>query len=259
MQRPIASDPEPTRSDVVLITGGASGIGAATAVLFAERGAKVWIADVAIDKARAVATQICCKAIGLDVTKKQDWTAAADEIARRDGHLDVLVNAAGINRTAADTDLFSVDLESWREIFSVNLEGTLLGCQTAIQAMEKSGGAIVNVSSTTAHSPTPTLAAYGASKAAVHQLSKTVAAACAQRRLSIRCNAVLPGLAETPLTAWMPAEFRSKWEAEIPAGRFGAPEEIAQAIVFLASRDASYINGHGLVVDGGLLSRPVVR
>jgi NAD(P)-dependent dehydrogenase (short-subunit alcohol dehydrogenase family) len=121
------------------------------------------------------------------------------------------------------------------------------------------GGSIVNVASTTALAPTATLAAYGASKAAVLQLTKSVAAACASNRWPIRCNAVLPGMADTAMTRSMPAAYRKKWEAQIPAERFADPSEIARAIAFLAGDGASYVNGTGLVVDGGLLNRAIVQ
>ena len=175
------------------------------------------------------------------------------------GGLDVLVNAAGISRTTAPADVLDADVEGWRKVFAVNVEGVMLGCRSAVAIMGPRGGTIVNVSSTTALSPTPTLGAYGASKAAVLQLTKSVAAACAIRGLPIRCNAVLPGMTETPMISAMPDDARSAWTDQIPQGRFAEPSEIADAIVFLAGDDAKYINGTALVVDGGMLSRPVIR
>lgn len=115
----------------------------------------------------------------------------------------------------------------------------------------------MNVSSTVAVCPTPTLAAYGASKAAVLQYTKSVAVACAHAGFPIRCNAVQPGMADTPMVASMPTEIRQRWEAQITAGRFGEAIEIAQAIAFLASDAASYITGTSLLVDGGLVNRAV--
>jgi 3(or 17)beta-hydroxysteroid dehydrogenase len=232
---------------VALVTGAGSGIGAATARLFEKCGAIVWAADLA------------GAALTLDVTDPVAWQEAMTAIAIGSGAIDILVNAAGISRGGeADHGVAGATLDDWRRIFAVNVEGTLLGCRAAIQTMGQRGGAIVNIASTTALAPTPTLAAYGASKAAVLQLTKTVAAACALDHLPIRCNAVLPGMANTAMTKTMPQAYREKWEAQIPAGRFADPLEIAEAIAYLASDQASYVNGTGLVVDGGLLSRPIV-
>ena len=237
---------------MALVTGAASGIGAATVRTLLARGFRVWAADVAGSASAGTP-------ISLDVTDPAQWAAAMARVGQEDGRLDVLVNAAGISRSSGEADVLHADLEDWRRVFAVNVDGVMLGCRYAVAAMGSDGGAIVNVSSTTAMSPTPTLGAYGASKAAVLQMTKSVAAACSLRGLPIRCNAVLPGMTETPMIAAMPLPAREAWNAQIPAGRFADPFEIAEAIVFLASEAAAYVNGEGLVVDGGLLSRPIVR
>ncbi len=253
--------PEPLQFNhkIAIVTGAASGIGAATAALLAARGAFVWVADQDFTGAEVVVARIGGAAVELDVRSTASWIAAMNRIHSQSGEVSVLVNAAGVSRTAATADVFDVEPAEWREIFAVNVEGTLIGCQQAMRAMGTKGGAIVNVSSTTALSPTATLAAYGASKAAVHQLTKSVAAACAIRGLPIRCNAVLPGMTDTPMMASMPAGTKALWEAQIPLGRFAAAEEIANTIAFLASDQASYVNGAALLVDGALLARPIVR
>ena len=236
---------------VALVTGAASGIGAATAAALAAEGAQVWRADLVAPPGP--------RGLALDVVSEGGWAAALARVAAEDGRLDVLVNAAGVSRTAAPADMLEADLEGWRRVFAVNVEGVMLGCRGAAALMAGRGGAIVNISSTTAECPTPTLGAYGASKAAVLQLTRSVAAACALRGWPVRCNAVLPGMTATPLMAGLSPEARAKWEVQIPAGRFASPEEVAAAIVFLAGAASTYVNGVGLPVDGGLLSRPVVR
>lgn len=240
---------------VALITGGASGIGAATVSLLARNGARVWIADRDSNRAEEAAAALgAAGVIKLDVTQDQEWASCMSQV----GALDILINAAGISAAGGKANVRDVSIDDWRAVFRINVEGTLLGCQHAMRTMHSRGGAIVNVSSTTALSPTATLAAYGASKAAVLQLTKSVAAACAMEGLPIRCNAVLPGMTETPLISGMAPDYRHAWEAQIPAGRFAAAHEVAEVVAFLASDAASYVNGSGYLVDGGLMSRPVV-
>ena len=231
---------------VALVTGAESGIGAATARLFEQSGATVWRADIHPGAQLA-----------LDVTNPGQWIEVVDRVVDASGRLDILVNAAGIASTGGAADVASIDLDQWRRVFAVNVEGTLLGCQQAMRVMER--GAIVNIASTAAISPSQALVAYGASKAAVAQLTRSVAAACALAGRDIRCNCVMPGMVDTPMTAAMADGYRDAWLGQIPAGRFADPIEIAQAIAYLASDAASYVNGAALPVDGGLLSRPIVR
>jgi NAD(P)-dependent dehydrogenase (short-subunit alcohol dehydrogenase family) len=248
------------RGKVALVTGAGSGIGAATAALLAGQGAQTWFADRTGEAAAARASgHRGARSLVLDVTRSADWSDAMARISGQSGRLDIVVNAAGISRTEGDAGIFEVAIGDWRQVFAVNVEGTLLGCQHAIRVMALSGGAIVNVGSTTALAPTAGLGAYGASKAAVLQLTKSIAAACSLAGLPIRCNAVLPGMTDTAMTGGMPNADREKWEQQIPAGRFAEPGEIAAVIAFLASSEAAYVNGAGYLVDGGLTSRPVVR
>ncbi len=233
---------------IALVTGGSSGIGAATADLLKEHGATVFRADIT-DPAD----------ISLDVTDDSQWATAIAQVVREVGSLDILVNAAGISRGTGDQSVANVMLADWRRVFAVNVEGTLLGCQHAVRVMGSRGGTIVNIASSAGIAPSPALAAYGASKAAVEQLTKSVAASCATRGLPIRCNAVVPGMAETPMTSAMDLKYRTAWEDQIPLGRFAAPMEVAAVIAFLASPASSYVNGTGFVVDGGLLNRPVIK
>lgn len=235
---------------VALVTGAASGIGAATASLLAAEGAIVRHADLP-----------GAAELTLDVTDPAAWGAALDRIDRENGGLDILVNAAGIASagTGDASDVEMVSIDHWRRVFAVNVEGTLLGCQAVLRGMGRDRpGAIVNIASSAAAAPSPALAAYGASKAAVVQLTKSVAAGAALSGIRLRCNCVMPGMAETPMTAGMAPAYRQAWIDQIPAGRFADAGEIAQSVLFLASGMSSYVNGAALAVDGGLLSRPVV-
>jgi 3(or 17)beta-hydroxysteroid dehydrogenase len=239
---------------IALVTGAASGIGAETARLFGELGATCWLADR--DEAAAAAT--CAdppraRTLSLDVRSPADWHSAETSI----GTFDILVNAAGISRTPAPADVADVDLDAWRDVFAVNVEGTLLGCQMAMRTM-RYRGAIVNIASTAGICPSATLAAYGASKAAVLQLTRSVAAWSASDARSIRCNAVQPGMIDTPMTSALPPAMRRRWKSQIPLGTFGKANDVANAIAYLVSAAAAYVNGTALSVDGGMLSRPVV-
>jgi NAD(P)-dependent dehydrogenase (short-subunit alcohol dehydrogenase family) len=169
------------------------------------------------------------------------------------GALDAVINNAGIGNLQEPQDPESVTLAHWRAVHAVNVEGVLLGCQAAIRAMKHRGGTIVNVSSLAALAPSPKMAAYGASKAAVRQLTMTVAAYCAQQGYKIRCNSIHPGWFLSPMTQGArTAEELSALERAIPMKRFAAPEEIAASVAFLCSDDASYITGGRLVIDGGI-------
>lgn len=241
---------------VAIVTGGASGIGAAAADLLERAGATVWRADL-----RAGGD---VRAAALDVMDAASWDRLVARVLDVEGRWDVLVNAAGISAGGGASDVANADLDGWRRVFAVNVEGTLLGCQRAMTAMTGGvgiggTGAIVNIASTAGVAPSPALAAYGASKAAVIQLTRSVAAACATAGLPIRCNAVLPGMADTPMTRGMPLAYREAWIEQIPVGRFAGPQEVAEVIAFLASDAASYVTGAEYRVDGGLLSRPVVK
>lgn len=233
---------------MAVVTGAASGIGAAIATLLTGEGATVWRADIAADGPAAVS---------LDVTDLDSWSALSALVLGAGAGWQILVNAAGISGGGGSQDVASIGLDGWRRVFAVNVEGTLLGCQRALAAMS-AGGAIVNIASTAGVAPSPALAAYGASKAAVLQLTRSVAAAGAARAEPLRCNAVVPGMAATAMTAGMADEYRAAWTDQIPARRFAEAGEVAAVAAFLASDAAAYVTGSAYRVDGGLLSRPVV-
>ena len=245
---------------VALISGGASGIGAATARRFAGEGARVVVADIDEAGGMAVAKAIVEANGGgagafqrLDVTEADDWAAAVGLAEQRFGRLDVLVNAAGILFAGTIED---TSLQDWRRMLAVNLDGTWLGCRAAVPAMRRAGGgSIVNLSSVAGLRGQAYLCAYNASKGAVTVLTKAVADALARNGDSIRCTSVHPGVIETPMVERFLAEhadLRRSWNEAPPSGRFGRAEEVAAMIALLASDEASFVTGAEYVIDGGM-------
>ncbi|MHA1569598.1 MAG: SDR family oxidoreductase [Alphaproteobacteria bacterium] len=241
----------------VMVTGAASGIGRATADLLAAEGAKVALADIAIETGRAAAAEIGGEAhfVGLDVRDEGQWQAAIDNVRDRYGRLDVLVNNAGIFPSGNIED---TTLEDWRAAHAVNAEGVFLGCKYAVAAMkETDGGSIVNISSIAALVGTPNFAAYSASKGAVRSLTKCVALHCAKRGYAIRCNSIHPSFIDTPMVAGVvaghaaPDRFRAAIDRANPMGRIGRPEDVAQMVLYLATDESAFVNGAEMVVDGG--------
>jgi 3(or 17)beta-hydroxysteroid dehydrogenase len=251
---------------VALVTGGASGLGKAIAQRLARDGASVVITDV--DRAIGVSTASTNGLIFLeqDVCEETHWTEVLGEIEKRFSRLDILVNNAGILGPMNAVTPEDTPLEVWRRIFAVNVEGVFLGCRSVIPAMRRSGGgSIINISSIAGLRATPYATAYGASKAAVRQLTKSVAQHCAERKLNIRCNSVHPGDVRTPL--WDKAaeemarirqipieEIIEDGRTDSPMGEFTLPEDIAAAVAFLASDEARHITGTKLIVDGGTVN-----
>ena len=244
---------------IALITGGGGGIGGATAKRFAAEGARVIVTDLKeADAARTVATIGSGEALAHDVTREADWRRVLDHIADTHGRLDILVNNAGILATGNSQNVESTDMAQWRAVQSVNVDGVYLGCQLAVEAMKGNGGAIVNLSSIAGLIGTPQLFAYGASKGAVRQLTKSVAAYCARAGYGIRCNSVHPGLIDTgmgdavmALDGADPDVAREARKKMVPMGEIGTPDHVASCILFLVSDDAAYVTGAELVVDGG--------
>jgi NAD(P)-dependent dehydrogenase (short-subunit alcohol dehydrogenase family) len=243
---------------VALVTGGASGIGLATATLLVREGAKVVIGDIDRDgAARAAATLGAAVFVqALDVTREDDWIAATDAIVRDHGRLDVAVNNAGV---ALLKDVETTTLEEWRSLMAVNLDGVFLGCKHAVRVMkDRGGGAIVNLSSIAGLIGHVSLAAYCASKGGVRLLTKSVALHCARQGYNIRCNSVHPSFADTPMLDGMfaiardPEKMRASATAAAPLGRLVTADEIAHTILFLASDESSFTTGAELVVDGGM-------
>lgn len=243
---------------VAIITGGGSGMGRATAHRFAEEGASVVITDIDQEAGEKVAAEIggAVRFERQDVAEEAGWPVVVKSALDAFGKLDILVNNAA---SALEGTPESSTLEDWRRVLSVNVEGVYLGCRTVIPVMRDGGGVIVNISSRAAQGKTPPqLAAYGASKAAVSQYTKTIAAYCGFKGYNIRCNTILPGAINTPmLQASMNRAPDSKAYADMmakksPLGRIGEPEDIANAVLYLASDEASFVSGAELNVDGGV-------
>ncbi len=244
---------------VALISGGAEGIGAAVARQFVGAGGAVMIGDVQADKAAALAAALGAQAasVSLDVRDLAQWENAVETTLARFGKLTHLFNIAGISEPGTTQE---VALESWDRTLAINLNGTLYGCRAAIPAMVASGEscAIVNTGSMLALRPGAMFVAYCASKAAVTALTKCVALDCAAKGYKIRANTVHPGAIRTPMfERYLEAFPGSAEEAEAmfaanhPMGRVGEANEVASAMMFLASDAASFTTGVDFTVDGG--------
>src|ERR1700677_1699719 len=235
---------------IALVTGAAGTIGCAIVSRLRAEGARV----VATDRqAQSLLPDKDLLPLVHDVTDPESWARVMTASLDAFGAVDILINNAGLGNLQEPQDPESVTLSHWRAVHAVNVEGVLLGCQAAIRAMKHRGGAIVNLSSLAALAPSPQMAVYGATKAAVRQLTMTVAAYCAQQGYNIRCNSIHPGWVLSAMTQGArTAEELAAHELAIPMRRFAAPQEIAASIAFLCSDDASYVSGTRLVVDGGL-------
>jgi 3(or 17)beta-hydroxysteroid dehydrogenase len=240
---------------VAIISGAASGMGAATARLFAREGAKVVIADVLEREGREVAEAIGAQARfeRLDVSSEERWIAVISATTQHFGKLDVLVNNAGISGSA-EQDFYST--EAWHRIMAINATGVFFGIKHAIPAMiANGGGSIVNLSSIAGIIGSEHVhMAYNASKAAVRLITKSVAVQHAKDK--VRCNSVHPGIMPPMRTSGRTADpaVRAERMRVIPMRRPGEVDEVAYAILFLASDEASYITGSEVHVDGGALA-----
>ena len=238
---------------VAIVTGAGTGIGRAISFLFAREGAKVAVTDIDVGAAEATVAEIAetgvsALAIEADVTEAAGVENMMRATVAAYGHLDVLINNAGVG---TDGDVVELTEEQWQRILDVNLKGVFLCCKYAIPAMKKSGGgSIVNIASTAAFVGGSVSCVYPASKAGVVALSKSTALRYAHN--NIRVNCVCPGHVDTALTYTLKdPEVKAALIRKYPLGRLGAPEEIANAVLFIASDEASFITGTELIVDGG--------
>lgn len=239
------------KDKVALITGGANGMGAADARLFAQEGAAVVIADLADEAGEKLAAEICEQGgqaiyIHLDVSKEEQWIAAVQKVKETFGKLHILVNNAGIN---GGQIIPLADLASWDKIYAVNVTGPMLGMKHFCRMMRDSGGgSIINIAST-AGTNAHWLAAYSSSKWALRGLSLSAALTLAP--WGIRSNVVCPGIINTQLGNGLPPAALERFKQGNAIERMGEPEEIANAVLFLASDESGFITGQELCVDGG--------
>jgi len=237
---------------VAAVTGGASGIGLAFAARWIKAGGRVVLLDRAAGDLERVVAELGDSARGIvaDVTVSADVDAAYASIAAEEGRLDAVVNSAGIARPAPSADVSDADFAL---MLDIHLTGTLRNCRAAYPLLRRSGGAIVNIASVAAHAGMPGRLSYTTAKAGIAGLTRTLAVEWAAD--GIRTNAVGPGYVRTALTDQLVEQGKldpAPITARTPLGRFAEPEEIAEAIYFLASPAASYVNGHVLMADGGM-------
>ena len=236
-----------------IVTGSASGIGREIALTLAADGASVTVADRNLEGAEAVARQIAesggtAQAAQVDVTDSGQVDAAVEGAAAAYGSVDILVNVAGFGFNSPIVDMRE---EDWDLVLGVNLKGQFLCARAAARRMiqQGNGGRIVNIASTAANNARYAGGAYCAAKAGVVQLTKVLALELGEYGITV--NAVGPGFTETPATVESPEEYRSNFLAQVPAGRAGRTLDIANAVLFLASPSAEYVNGQTIYVDGG--------
>lgn len=249
------------------ITGGAQGLGAAMARKLADEGAKVSIADINLAGAQAVAAEINAAhgegtafAFPLDVTKEDQWIFALEEADAAMGGVSVLVNNAGISRGG---NIEQLSFEDWKLVMSVNVDSVFLGTKHALKYMRAhQPGSIINISSIAGLIAAHNSPVYNASKAAVWLLSKGIALHCAKQGLEIRSNSVHPTFIDTPILDGMAAGagrpkdvVMDKLARQIPLGRVGEPDDIANAVLYLACDESKFVTGAELKVDGGISAK----
>lgn len=239
---------------IAIITGGATGMGAAEAKLFASEGAHVVVGDILVEEGEELVRDITeaggsASFVRLDVTCEEEWKQVVKLMTDHLGRIDILVNNAGIYDLAT---IENQSLDSWNRVMAINATGMFLGTKAVISVMRYSGaGSIVNISSVAGLVGSSRSTAYNASKGAVRLLTKATAVQYA--KVGIRANSVHPGPIETDMLslAFPENENRMQRMAQIPLGRFGTSRDVASAVLFLASDESSYMTGTELVIDGG--------
>ncbi|MEM9517561.1 MAG: glucose 1-dehydrogenase [Actinomycetota bacterium] len=235
---------------VALVTGGARGQGAAEARRFVAEGAMVYLTDVLDEEGQATADELGDAATFLhqDVTSEDEWTALAEGIVEAQGHIDVLVNNAGVFQMAP---LLGTSLDDWNRIIAINQTGVFLGMREVGRKMRDRGaGSIINISSIAGLSGAAMAHAYAATKWAVRGMTKSAATEFAPD--GVRVNSVHPGIIDTPMAAAFGQEVLPRVIESIPMGRMASADEVADLVLFLASDESAYCSGHEFVIDGAL-------
>ena len=246
---------ERLKNKVGLITGAAQGLGKEMAKIMISQGATIVITDINEKSLVETAEELSCEHMVLDVTKEDQWKNVISSIEKDIGSLNILVNNAGIG---GGGDVESTDLESWHLVHSVNLDSVFLGCKFSLPLMRKSGnGSIINISSMSGIVASHNMSAYNSSKAAVRHLSKSIALHCAKSTNLVRCNSIHPVFTRTAMVQSMidaapERNIEEKLVQQIPLRKLAEPIDIANAALFLASDESSFITGTELVIDGGL-------
>jgi len=242
------------KDKVALVTGGARGIGRAIALALAREGADIVIGDVNKEEAAKSCLEIeslgrKTLALGMDVTDYANVEDAVNKILDKFGKVDILVNNAGITK---DNLLLRMNQADWDAVLNVNLKGTF-NCIKAVSRpmIKQRTGRIISIASIIGIIGNPGQANYAASKAGIIALTKTAAKELASRNINV--NAIAPGFIQTEMTAKLPEDLKNKMKEAIPLDRFGSPDDVAAACLFLASGDSSYITGQTIVVDGGMV------
>ena len=242
------------QNKVALISGGAKGMGAVEAKLFAKEGAKIVIGDVLETEGKQIEGEINktggeCLFVPLDVTDENQWNEAVAATVKRFGKLDILINNAGIFRTSRVEETSSTE---WDQVMDINAKGVFLGAKAAIPAMrEAGGGSIINLSSVAGLVGAAYSSAYSASKGAVRLFTKSTAIQYATD--GVRCNSIHPGVIQTDMTkeAIADSQFKAQRLDPTPLARLGQPEDVAYGALYLASDESSFVTGAELVIDGG--------
>jgi len=246
---------ERLKDKVALITGAAQGLGKEMAKSMIAEGAEVYISDINQEQLDKTVTELSCSGINLDVTKSEDWKKAVSHIQEKSGSLNILVNNAGIGNGG---DIESTDMDTWKLVHNVNLDSVFLGCKYALPLMRESGnGSIINISSMSGIVASHNTSAYNSSKAAVRHLSKSIALHCAKSTNLVRCNSIHPVFTRTAMVQSMidaapERNIEQKLIQQIPIRKLAEPIDIANAAIFLASDESSFITGTELLIDGGL-------
>ncbi|MDR1846637.1 MAG: beta-ketoacyl-ACP reductase [Bacteroidales bacterium] len=233
---------------IAIITGGSAGIGAATAIKFAQEGAKVILWDLDEERGNALAKQLGAMFQRVNTAKYEEVEVAARIVAEKYGHIDILINNAGITR---DATIKKMSVEQWQQVIDVNLTGVFYCVKAVSEYMVANGyGRIINASSVVGLYGNFGQTNYVATKSGLIGMTKTLARELGRK--GVTCNCVAPGFISTEMVAKMPENVIEQMKAKVPLQRLGKPEEIANAYCFLASDEAAYINGHTLSVDGGM-------